>query len=29
MIKKILVKLEQWFNNKFGWFFINGNKKAK
>ena len=29
MIKKILTNFEQWFNNKFGWFFTNGNKKAK
>jgi hypothetical protein len=29
MNKKILINIEQWFNKKFGWFFINGNKKAK
>ena len=25
VIKKIN-RLENWFNNKFGWFFTNGNK---
>ncbi len=32
MFKKILTILtnfEQWFNKEFGWFFTNGNKKAK
>ena len=32
MIKKILTtlnKCEQWFNKEFGWFFTNGNKRAK
>ena len=29
MLKKTLIKLEQWFNREFGWFFTNGNKKAK
>lgn len=28
MIKK-LKQLEQWFNREWGWFFTNGNKKAK
>ena len=29
MFKKILIilaKFEQWFNEKFEWFFTNGNK---
>ena len=29
MIWKTLNNLEQWFNKKFGWFFTNGNKKAR
>ncbi len=26
-IIKILEKIEMWFNNSFGWFFINGRKQ--
>jgi len=25
-MKTKLIKLEQWFNNRFAWFFTNGNK---
>jgi len=24
---KLYCKFEFWFNNKFGWYFTNGNKK--
>lgn len=24
-----LEKLENWFNNNFGWFFINGRKQSE
>ena len=23
---KVMKKFEKWFNDKFSWFFINGNK---
>jgi len=26
-ILEILEKSEKWFNNNFGWFFINGRKQ--
>jgi len=25
-MKAVLIKIEQWFNNRFAWFFTNGNK---
>ena len=25
-MKAVLIKIEQWFNNHFAWFFTNGNK---
>ena len=28
-MRDLMIKFELWFNNKFGWFFTNGNKKAK
>lgn len=32
MIKKIqtiINKFDKWFEKEWGWFFINGNKKAR
>ncbi|HYG49915.1 MAG TPA: hypothetical protein VD905_03385 [Flavobacteriales bacterium] len=29
-VKKLIaveLKIENWFNNRFGWFFTNGNKE--
>jgi hypothetical protein len=28
-ILKALGKFENWFNNNFGWFFINGRKQSE
>ena len=26
---EIFTKFENWFNNNFGWFFINGRKQSE